>query len=313
MDWKEKAKSYKFKENRSWTETSGLIQDEFFPTEDRQVVHERVRRYLRRQKEYTDPKDLYLEKKPPKQIKKDWQGNEVVSFGMLGDTHFGSKWVQITHLHDFYNQLKKEGITEVYHTGDITEGEDMRVGHRFETYSNGADDLTEHIAEVYPTGIDTYFLTGNHDHSIYKKIGHDIGNDINRMRTDMHYLGMDQAYIKLTPKCTLELRHPNGGSAYAISYKPQKMIDAMQGGQKPNILGIGHFHKSEQLLYRNIHTFQTGTFQAQTPFMRNNALAAQVGGWIIKVHVDKKGSVKRIDTSFIPYYEMISNDYKNWI
>ena len=80
----------------------------------------------------------------------------------------------------------------------------------------------------------------------------------------MKYLGMSVATINLTPNCILELRHPIDGTAYANSYKPQKMIDAMQGGEKPNILAIGHYHKMEYMLYRNIHAFQTGCFQAQS-------------------------------------------------
>ena len=56
--------------------------------------------------------------------------------------------------------------------------------------------------------------------------------------------------------------------AYALSYKIQKMVEAMSGGEKPNILAVGHYHKLEMFPYRNVQCFQTGTFQAQTPWMR---------------------------------------------
>jgi hypothetical protein len=90
------------------------------------------------------------------------------------------------------------------------------------------------------------------------------------------------------------------------------MIDAMQGGDKPNILAIGHYHKAEYLFYRNIHAFQTGTFQAQTAWMIGKQIAAMVGGWIVEVHVDDDGTITRCKGEFIPYYKMLKDDWKDW-
>jgi len=85
-------------------------------------------------------------------------------------------------------------------------------------------------------------------------------------------------------KAILRLWHPGGGTAYAISYHPQKWAESLSGGEKPHICGIGHYHKAEQLFYRNIHIFQTGTFEEQTPFMRRKKLAAMLGGWILWIN-----------------------------
>ena len=72
----------------------------------------------------------------------------------------------------------------------------------------------------------------------------------------MNYLGRDCAIIMLTPNCSLELRHPWDGTAYALSYKIQKMVESMGGGEKPNILAVGHYHKSEYffLQKRTLHS-----------------------------------------------------------
>jgi len=246
--------------------------------------------------------------------KSNWNGDRILRFGLCGDNHSSSKYTQITHLHSFYDLLVSEGVTKVYHVGDIDEGEDMRQGHKYECYLQGAD---EHVAEIvknYPSrpNITTEFITGNHDHSILKKVGHDIGRAIANERPDMKYLGQNCALISLTPNCTLELRHPSDGSAYSLSYKTQKMIDAMQGGEKPNILAVGHYHKAEYLFYRNIHTFQVGTFQAQTPWMKSKQISAHVGGWIVEIHVDDEGTITRCKGEFVPFYKMIKDDYLNW-
>lgn len=243
-----------------------------------------------------------------------WDGSSIVRFGLLGDTHFNSKYVQMTYLHDFYDILYEEGITDVYHTGDIDEGERMRPGHQYECYTQGADEHAREIIKKYPqrNGITTHFIIGNHDEKMIMHLGYNIGKAIDQKRNDMNYLGASSAIVNLTPKCTMELMHPADGTAYAISYKTQKRIEGFSGGEKPNILAIGHYHKSEYIFYRNVHAFQTGCFLAQTPWMKRKGIAAMVGGWIVEVHVNKEGTIKRLKSEWIPYYKHIPQDYLNW-
>lgn len=247
-------------------------------------------------------------------LREDWNGDKIIRFGLCGDMQINSKYTQITHLHALYDIFEREGITRVFNTGDIDEGERMRPGHQYECYRQGADDHIDEVVRVYPKrkGIDTDFITGNHDHSFIKWVGLDIGVRIAEKRKDMHYLGQSSAMIYLTDNCTLELRHPIDGTAYAISYKTQKMIEAMSGGEKPNLLATGHYHKAEYIFYRNIHCIQTGTLQAQTPWMRGKQIAAHVGGWIIEVHVHDDGSINRLKAEWIPFFKMIKDDWKNW-
>ena len=243
-----------------------------------------------------------------------WSGEKIIRFGLIGDSHINSKYVQLTHLHKLYDIFQSEGIDTVYHTGDIDEGEQMRAGHQYECYTQGADDHVREIIRVYPKrkGIVTKFITGNHDASIIKRCGYDIGYPIAKSREDMEYLGQASAVINLTPNCTLELRHPIDGTAYAISYKMQKMIESMSGGEKPNILAVGHYHKAEYIFYRNVHTFQTGCTLAQTPWMKGKGIAAHIGGWIVEVHVDDDGTITRIKQEYIPFYKAIKEDWLNW-
>jgi hypothetical protein len=128
----------------------------------------------------------------------------------------------------------------------------------------------------------------------------------------MDYLGRDAAVVYLTPNCTLELRHPWDGSAFSISYRPQKMVEALESDSKPNILAIGHYHKAEYLFYRNVHVLQTGCFQGQTPFTRGKGISVHLGGWIVTVKVGKDGTILSFSQEFVPYYKSIKDDYKNW-
>lgn len=258
-------------------------------------------------------KRVVIQNIEPSHHKRVWDGTTEIKIAVIGDTHFGSKYTQFQHLNDFYDICQAEGVKDIYHVGDLTDGLKMRPGQEYELYVTSADDMVDDVIEKYPKrdGIITHFITGNHDASIYKHVGYDIGRAINMKRDDMDYLGRDCTVINLTKKCTLELRHPWDGTAYALSYKPQKMIEAMESDSKPNILAIGHYHKAEYLFYRNVHTIQTGCFQGQTPFTRGKGISVNVGGWIITIKVMKDGTIKSITPQFIPYYKSISNDYKN--
>ncbi len=247
-------------------------------------------------------------------VKETWRGENVIRFGLTGDCHINSKYTQLTFLHELYDLYAREGISTVYHTGDLDEGERMRPGHQYECYTQGADDHIAEIVRVYPRrpGITTKYILGNHDHAFIKHVGLDIGPQISGLREDMVYIGQSAAVVELTDGCTLELRHPWDGSAYALSYKPQKMIDAMSSNEKPRILAIGNYHKAEYLFYRNIHVFQSATTQAQTPWMRSKQISAHLGGWLVEAFINDDGSLARIRQEFIPCYKAIKDDYLNW-
>ena len=190
----------------------------------------------------------------------------------------------------------------------------MRPGHEHELFVIGADDQVNYIIKNHPyrKGITTKFILGNHDTSHIKNGGHDIGVPIAAAREDMQYLGIYNAKMHITPNCIVELNHPLDGGAYALSYSLQKMIDSMSGGEKPNILLNGHHHKLFYMIYRNIHAFECGTMQEQTPWMRGKRLAAHIGGMIVEVHVDHEGTVTRCRNEFVPFYRTVKNDYLNW-
>ena len=255
-----------------------------------------------------------IQNQEPEHFKSKWDGTTTIKFAIMGDTQIGSKYAQLSYLHEFYNLCEKEGVKNVYHTGDLTDGLKMRVGHEYELYEVSADDMRDDVVRNYPKkpGITTHFITGNHDASIYKQVGYDIGQAIANARPDMKYLGRDCAVINLTPNCTLELRHPWDGTAYALSYKVQKMIEAMESDSKPNILAVGHYHKAEYLFYRNVHALQTGCFQAQTPFTRGKGISIHLGGWIVTIRVDENGYIQGFAPEFIPFYASVKDDYKNF-
>jgi predicted phosphodiesterase len=225
-------------------------------------------------------------------------------FGMISDTHIGSLFCDKALLNYAYEVFAEEGIKTVLHAGDILDGMQMYKGHPFELEAQGSDAQVSLAVEQYPKhkGITTYFITGNHDRSFWKLSGTEVGSKISAQRPDMVHIGHQEADIKIGEDdaiATIRLCHPDGGTAYAISYKIQQYVNALPSGQKPDILITGHYHKTEELYYRGVVCYQAGCIQAQTPYMRGKQLAAAMGFRILEVTVAPK-RVVRVTSTFFP-------------
>lgn len=238
--------------------------------------------------------------------------DKVIRIGIVSDTHMGSIFFQKTYLHMAYDDFKKNGVTNVYHAGDISDGMySNRPGSIYELYALGYDQQLEDIVANYPQreGITTYFITGNHDATHVMNGGANIGKGIASRRKDMVYLGHNFAKVWLTDKLDMDIEHPGDGSSYAYSYKPQKRIDIIQGGNKPKMLVIGHYHKWFSMFYRNIWAFQLASFESQSHFMRGKALVSDVGYLILEIHVNKNGDIIECNPRFRPFYVPIKEEY----
>lgn len=292
--------------------------EKIIPGSNRDAKRKRIIRYMENNKIKKSEKELCVQETSileAPEVNLNVKTN-TITFGLIGDTHFNSKYVQLTYLNNFYDICASQGITDVYHVGDVDEGEMMRPGHVYENYRQGADDHISEIVKNYPyrEGITTHFITGNHDASFRKSCGLDIGKQIVTKRSDMNYLGRDIANINITNNITMQLRHPWSASAYALSYRPQKIVESMEAAclDKPDILCIGHYHKIEYLFYHGVHVFQTGCFQSATPFTTGKGISVSMGGWIVTVETDSEGNLKTITPKAVVYNEAIKEDYKNW-
>lgn len=239
-------------------------------------------------------------------------------FGLIGDTHLGSKFQQLTYLWDFYEYCAKQGIKTVLHAGDMTDGNGhLYRGHQFEMFLHGFREQREYVIENYPKvdGVKTYVIMGNHDESWIKSSDINIVEQIAKGREDIDYIGRLGAYIFIE-KARAYLIHPVGGSAYAQSYKAQKFIESFSSENKPQLFFLGHWHFALQGFIRNIHYLLTGCFQAQTPYELVRGLHPALGGWILKFSLDKDGySIKNLNSTFRPYYRVIKEDYRRekWV
>lgn len=307
-----------FERGFSWTDIADEL-SYLFPGDSRERVKERIRTAVRRMPQYKAAKENEGKITPrynpiPKDIHNKYNGEKIVRFGLIGDTHINSKYAQLTFLHDFYDECAREGIETVYHCGDIDDGEGMRVGHAYDCYTQGADEHVAEIVRVFPkrTGIKTRFITGNHDASMMKRCGHNIGPVIAKDRPDMEYLGSDCARVWLTPTVDLELRHPWDGSAYSISYKVQRMIEGMDIYNRPQVIAVGHYHKGGEFYFGGVEAFMVPCFQGETPFSIGKNIPVAMGGYIVEIRLDDDGSIKSVAPRRLRYVKAIKDDWKNW-
>jgi hypothetical protein len=85
------------------------------------------------------------------------------------------------------------------------------------------------------------------------------------------------------------------------SYRLQKILESLSGGEKPNVLIAGHVHKYVSIFERNVYAVGIGTLQRQTLFMRGKRISAHVGFVIADYWVSDKGLAK-MSHCWYPYF-----------
>lgn len=237
-----------------------------------------------------------------------------LEFGICGDTHLGCREERLAELHCYYDLLAKEGITKVFHAGNIVDGYVPKINGD-SVITSTIDGQCQYVIDNYPArkGITTYFITGDDHEGWWQKQGFNFGGYLAYMaedqgRKDLQYIGHIEADIELigkNPNCKtiIKIQHPGGGSAYARSYTGQKTIESLEGGEKPAILLQGHYHVSNFMLERNIAVVSLPGFQDQTIFARKKRLRMEVGGGILGIKRNlADGTVTRCRVEFVRYY-----------
>jgi hypothetical protein len=230
--------------------------------------------------------------------------DNTVRFAVIGDIHIGSLYANTDALQAFYDYCRTQGVGMVMNAGDVLDGHKIYKGQEFELRDIGLEAQAKRLGEVAPRDIKTVFITGNHDQSFKHLAGAPVGRIIEDT-TGWEFLGEEQARFRfemVDGPFDFMMIHPGGGSSYALSYRPQKIVESLEGGTKPDMLAIGHYHKAEFMpSYRNVAVMQVGTFQNQTPFMARQGLASHVGGWIVEASTSD--GAKTFKAEFVAFYE----------
>ncbi len=239
----------------------------------------------------------------------DW-----ANYGLVGDTHLCCEEERLAELHNFYDILAADGITTVFHAGNIVDGYVARINGG-SVISSTIDGQAQYVIDNYPQrkGITTHFITGDDHEGWWMKEGFNFGAYLMYLaekqgRADLNYIGHVEADVELKDakrgtSTIIKIQHPGGGSSYARSYTGQKTVESFEGGEKPHILVQGHYHVSNYCQERNIHVISLPGWQDQTIFARKKRLRMEVGGARVSFKTNPDdGTVTRCRVEFTRYF-----------
>lgn len=232
----------------------------------------------------------------------DFDGARV-RIGHLTDTHIGSAYADPERIYQAFEEFKKAGVDFITHSGDVTEGMSNRPGHIYELSHLGYAAQKDEAVEIFSqwTDTDIYAIDGNHDRWFIKSAGAKIVEDIDSAVENFHFIGHDEGDISLGGKATLKLWHGEDGNSYALSYRLQKILESLSGGEKPSVMIAGHVHKYVSIFERNVYAVSAGTMQRQTPWMRGKRIAAHVGFVIADYWINEDG-ISKFRHTWHPFY-----------
>jgi predicted phosphodiesterase len=230
----------------------------------------------------------------------DW-----VRFAVISDTHLCSKECALDELHLAYDFLAREGISDVFHPGDLVAGMGIFPGQAHHVTQLGFEDQRDFAVENYPKrdGIVTHIIAGNHDlEGDFGRIGADPVRGVANVREDFDYLGPYSAYVELPNGAYMHLLHGKGGMSYAYSYKAQKIVDGYAQGRKPNALLLGHYHVQGLFSPRGVHTMFPACFEWQSvQFGARLGLTPIVGFHIVEARLGDDGTLVRWKPEFFQF------------
>jgi len=146
-----------------------------------------------------------------------------------------------------------------------------------------------------------FIVSGNHDLWALKAGGLKAVEDVARRLDHVTFLGDDIGIAEINGTKWMLHHGQDGGGSYAISYRPQKIVEAFTGGTKPNVLLTGHDHKHGYFHIRNVQCILGGALCQQSSWMRATRKANFDGFWILKAGI-ADGGIKWMENRWYPLY-----------
>jgi predicted phosphodiesterase/transposase-like protein len=231
---------------------------------------------------------------------------DTFRFGVTSDIHTSSIAERLDAWEAAYDIFEQEGVRAVYDPGDLCDGLGIYRGQVSEVKHHTYEAQVDYAVDRHPRrdGITTYRISGNHDlEGEIGRIGADPVQAVANVRDDIQYLGRYSASVELPNGARMHLLHPMGGASYAASYRPQKIVESYEGGAKPNILLIGHYHRAGYFSTRGVQVLLAGTFQGPTTYSIRKAFGEPgFGFWIVECRLAEDASVVRFRPEWFPIY-----------
>jgi len=247
--------------------------------------------------------------------------------GAMSDWHDGSKAAQISARNKAIEIMYKEGVRDIVVAGDIFAGNKVYRGQEVDNVSMSPDDqiaITECYCPRYE-GLKYRIMGGNHDFSFVVHNATDALFRLCEKRDDFEWYGYDLVTVRLTEDVDALIWHPKGSSAYAMSYRSQKMVEQLAFQQlmeviktnatpKVRFLFAGHWHNIFMWYAKGpINIVHTGGFEGQNNLTRRIGwIDPHICAWIISGEITKdRNIIRRLKLEPMNFTE-IEDDYLNY-
>lgn len=246
--------------------------------------------------------------KPSREHHIDIEGKKF-RFLYISDTHIGHKKFDESLFERAVVAAKTQHVDFILHPGDHVEEMSGRPGHVYELHKVGFNDQVNYTRDLYAQfdKKPIYAIDGNHDFWYVQKndAGCYVGRTLEQRLPAYKHLGEWEGDLVINGGLKIKLFHANDGTAYATSYKLQKLIESFTGGEKPHIVLSGHYHKAMYMFNRNVHGFECGTICGQSGFMRGKKIPAHKGFGVVDVTMSgsRHKSVDSLTHTFYPGYD----------
>lgn len=207
------------------------------------------------------------------------------AFGVVSDTHLGSRMEAVKELESIYDDFAERGIRAVFHIGDLCDGENVYTGHMRYVRCHGFEAQKAWAVHKYPRRADitTYIIAGNHDASFLIRSNADIINSVCLEREDLKNCGLFYARF-YNEKIRLDVLHPRGGTYYSKSYGIQKWVrNNEMPSTYPDVMFFGHWHQHGYFNEHGIEAVMAGNFQHPNEYHIRMGYIGNIGGYIIEI------------------------------
>lgn len=247
--------------------------------------------------------------------------------GAMSDWHDGSKAAQISARNKAIEIMYKEGVRDILVVGDINAGYKVYKGQELDIVSPRPDHqtaITEYYCPRYD-GLRYHIMAGNHDYDFVIHGGHEALAALCERRDDFEWYGYDLVTVRLTEDVDALMWHPSKGSAYAMSYRSQKMVEQLAFQQltevikknatpKVRFVFVGHWHNIFMWYEKGpINVVHTGGLEGQNNLTRRiGNIDPHICAWIISGEITKdRNLIRRLRLEPMNFTEM-EDDYLNY-
>ena len=228
-----------------------------------------------------------------------------IKIGIISDTHFGSRAALSSCVKDFVEKAYYEhGIRTLLHCGDIVAGNGVYKGQVAELSYWACDEQCDAAMSGLPEleGLNYYAILGNHDVDFIKKAGVDPGRIITKSRKDIKIVGHLKGKVILKPEnIVIEMLHVKS-NAHARSYVLEKyMTRSIFKGDLPHVILEGHRHTAGYFSLNGVQCLLVPCFEDRNMFVKYFGFVPEIGGTILNLELDDKGTVTGCIPQFIFY------------